>query len=185
MVQGTRCVAVCQKPKPYLYPQYPFWNHCEFTCTCVQPCLWISSSWDWSLWKYTTSLGNKTLSLITFQDFKCKSLAFGLKLAHLQFSTPSGCDGGSQKMISITHGSRQPVWQAWAMDRWIHEWSILLRMAINTSTATTYTSAMNSYLTFCKLHNIPINTTTDTLSYFITFLSSHINPKSDLPVWHL
>ena len=81
-------------------------------------------------------------------------------------------------MISITHGSRQPVRQPWAMDRLIHERSILLGMAIDNSTANTYTSATNSYLTFCKLHGIPIEPTSETLSYYITFQSSHINPKS-------
>jgi len=81
-------------------------------------------------------------------------------------------------MISITHGSRQPVRQPWPMDRLIHERSILLGMAIDNSTANTYTSATNSYLTFCKLHGIPIEPTSETLSYYITFQSSHINPKS-------
>ena len=81
-------------------------------------------------------------------------------------------------MISITHGSRQPVRQPWAMDHLIHERSILLGMAIDNSTANTYTSATNSYLTFCKLHGIPIEPTSETLSYYITFQSSHINPKS-------
>jgi len=64
------------------------------------------------------------------------------------------------------------------MDRLIHERSILLGMAIDNSTANTYTSATNSYLTFCKLHGIPIEPTSETLSYYITFQSSHINPKS-------
>src|ERR1700683_2002570 len=77
-------------------------------------------------------------------------------------------------MIAITHESRQP----WTMDHLIHEQSILLRMAIDNSTANTYTSATNSYLTFCKLHNIPITPTSETLSYYITFQSSHISPKS-------
>src|ERR1700729_2661172 len=81
-------------------------------------------------------------------------------------------------MISITHGSRQPVRQPWPMDRLIHERSILLGMAIDNSTANTYTSATNSYLTFCKLHGIPIEPTSETLSYYVTFQSSHINPKS-------
>jgi len=81
-------------------------------------------------------------------------------------------------MITITRGSRQPVRQPWTMDRLIHERSILLGMAIDNSTANTYTSATNSYLTFCKLHDIPITPTSETLSYYITFQSSHINPKS-------
>jgi hypothetical protein len=81
-------------------------------------------------------------------------------------------------MISITCESRQPVWQPWTMDHLINERSILLGMAIDNSTANTYTSTTNSYLTFCKLHNIPIDPTSETLSYYITFQSSHINPKS-------
>jgi len=81
-------------------------------------------------------------------------------------------------MIHIAHMSRQPVWQAWTLDRLIHERSILLGMAIDSSTVNTYTSTTNSYLTFCKLHNIPIDPTSETLSYYITFKSSHINPKS-------
>ena len=81
-------------------------------------------------------------------------------------------------MINITHTSWQPTWLPWAMDHLIHECSILLGMVIDNSTANTYTSATNSYLTFCKLHNIPIDPTSETLSYYITFQSHHINPKS-------
>jgi hypothetical protein len=64
------------------------------------------------------------------------------------------------------------------MDRLIYKCSILLGMAIDNSTATAYTLATNSYLTFCKLHNIPIDPTPETLSYYVTFQSSHITPKS-------
>src|ERR1700683_2927054 len=64
------------------------------------------------------------------------------------------------------------------MDRLIHQQSILLGMAIDHSTVNSYTSATNSYLTFCKLHNLPIDPTPKTLSYYITFQSNHINPKS-------
>jgi len=64
------------------------------------------------------------------------------------------------------------------MDRLIHERSILLGMSIDNSTANTYSSATNSYLAFCNLHNLPINPTPETLSYYITFQSSHISPRS-------
>jgi len=50
-------------------------------------------------------------------------------------------------------------------------------MAIDNSTANTYTSATNSYLTFCKLHNLAIDPTPEMLSYYITFQTHHINPK--------
>jgi hypothetical protein len=61
--------------------------------------------------------------------------------------------------------SRQP----WTMDHLVYECSILLGMAIDDSTTATYTSATNSYLTFCKLHNMLIDPTPETLSYYITF----------------
>src|ERR1700683_5195469 len=80
-------------------------------------------------------------------------------------------------MITITHESRQPVRLPWTMDRLIHKRSILLGMAIDSTATNTYTSATNSYLTFCKLHNIPIDPTSETLSYYITFQSSYVNPK--------
>jgi hypothetical protein len=81
-------------------------------------------------------------------------------------------------MTTITNTSRQPTRPPWTTDHLIYERSILLGMAIDTSTVNTYTSATNSYLTFCKLHNMPINPTSETLSYYITFQSSHINLKS-------
>jgi len=51
-------------------------------------------------------------------------------------------------------------------------------MAIDNTTAITYTSATNLYLAFCKLHNLLIDPTLKTLGYYITFQSAHINPKS-------
>jgi hypothetical protein len=81
-------------------------------------------------------------------------------------------------MIHMTTSSRQPARLPWTMERLIHERSILLGMAIDTTTALTYSSATNSYLAFCKHHQLPVDPTPETLSYYITFQSSHINPKS-------
>ena len=51
-------------------------------------------------------------------------------------------------------------------------------MSIDNSTAAAYSSALNSYLTFCQLHHLPVEPTPETLSFYITFQSAHINPKS-------
>ena len=51
-------------------------------------------------------------------------------------------------------------------------------MSIDQSTSTSYSSALNSYLTFCKLHDLPVEPTPQTLSYYTTFQCFHINPKS-------
>ena len=55
-------------------------------------------------------------------------------------------------MIKISDTSRQPKRDAWMMDRLINERSITLGYSLDTSSFGTYTSALNSYLTFCNLH---------------------------------
>jgi integrase len=37
---------------------------------------------------------------------------------------------------------------------------------------------LNAYLTFCNIHNLPVDPTQDTLSFFVVFLSSYIKPDS-------
>src|ERR1700677_944226 len=80
--------------------------------------------------------------------------------------------------MQISPSSRQPIRPTWTLERLIHECSILLGMAIDTSTHLSYTSALNSYLTFCKLHNFDINPMPETLSLYVAYQSTFINPKS-------
>jgi hypothetical protein len=58
------------------------------------------------------------------------------------------------------------------------ELAINLGLAMDRATHDTYSSALNSYLTFCWLHDINIEPTQQTLALFVTFQSAHINPKS-------
>jgi hypothetical protein len=58
------------------------------------------------------------------------------------------------------------------------ELTINLGMAIDKATHKNYSSALNSYLTFCQLHKLDIEPTQQTLALFITFQSTHINSKS-------
>ena len=81
-------------------------------------------------------------------------------------------------MIRIASTSWQPHREPWTLKRLNYERSILLGLSIDTSTATTYSSALNSYLTFCKMHKLPVEPTPQTLSYYTTFQSFHINPRS-------
>src|ERR1700678_2245143 len=64
------------------------------------------------------------------------------------------------------------------MDRLVNKRSISLGYSIDSSTFDLYTSTLNSYLTFCNLHQLCIDPTPDTLSFYVVFLSSHINPRS-------
>ena len=81
-------------------------------------------------------------------------------------------------MMEISPTLRQPCREPWTLECLNYERSILLEMSIGISIAATYSSALNSYLTFCKMHSLPIDPTPQTLSYYATFQSFFINPKS-------
>ena len=83
-------------------------------------------------------------------------------------------------MIQSARNSRQPTWEAWSRDRLLRERAIALGQAIDTSTLNSYSSALNSYLTFVRLHDLPVEPTPDTLSFFAVFMSHHIDPQSVL-----
>ncbi len=80
--------------------------------------------------------------------------------------------------FSLSKGARQPAQQPWSLEHLVHECSIALGFMIDTGTAHTYSSALNSYIVFCQLHHFPIQPTEDTLSFFIIYMSYHIKPKS-------
>ena len=64
------------------------------------------------------------------------------------------------------------------MERLVNERSISLGYSLDASSFGSYTSALNSYITFCNLHALPIDPSPDTLSFYIVFLSTHIKPDS-------
>jgi hypothetical protein len=64
------------------------------------------------------------------------------------------------------------------MDRLYHERAIALGLSIDPSSSTTYTSATNSFLTFVKMHNLPVDPTKETLSLYVTYMCAHIIPRS-------
>lgn len=79
--------------------------------------------------------------------------------------------GSSWKMTSITNMYRLLVQQPWTADHLICECSTFLGVAIDNSTANTYTFAINLYLTFCRLYSMPINPTPEILSHYIYHIS--------------
>ena len=81
-------------------------------------------------------------------------------------------------MISISTLSRQPPRAAWTLDHLNYEQSILLELSIDSTTAATYSSATNSYLTFCKKHQLSMELMAETLSYYITYQTHFISPDS-------
>ena len=122
---------------------------------------------------HVSGLDNSTAnSLSRFDNAKAFALAPGI------FSTPTCSIGAAVVMLEISSSSRQPRREAWTMEHLINECSITLGYSFDTSSFRTYTSALNLYLTFCNLHNLPADPTPNTLSFYAVFLSTHIKPDS-------
>ena len=74
--------------------------------------------------------------------------------------------------------SRQPNWQPWTVMELAHGEVLALANSVDSSTQQTYRLALNSWLAFVELHHFPLEPTLETLSYFIVYMSHHINPHS-------
>ena len=81
-------------------------------------------------------------------------------------------------MNLATLPSRQRIREAWTTERLTFERSVALGFALESSTASAYGSHLNSYLNFCRLHGREVDPTPDTLSFFVVWLSHHIEPRS-------
>ena len=81
-------------------------------------------------------------------------------------------------MIDSGVRSRQKHRLAWTRERLLRERAIALGQAIDLSTWKNYGSALNSYLTFVRIHDFPVEPTPDTLSFFTVFMCHHIKPDS-------
>jgi hypothetical protein len=81
-------------------------------------------------------------------------------------------------MIDSGVKSKQRRCKAWTREHLLHERAIALGQAIDTSTWKNYGSALNSYLTFMRIHQFPVEPTADTISFFTVFMSHHIKPDS-------
>jgi hypothetical protein len=81
-------------------------------------------------------------------------------------------------MITVSSRSRQPARPVWTRERLEHERAIAIGSSIDASSAAAYSSASNSYITFCNAHGFPIEPTVDTLSFYTVYMSSFIKPTS-------
>jgi hypothetical protein len=72
----------------------------------------------------------------------------------------------------------QPSREPWPMDRLLREHAIALGITIEPATLQTYNSALTSYLTFIRAHNLPTSPSEDTLSFYVVYMSHHISPRS-------
>ena len=81
-------------------------------------------------------------------------------------------------MIMLHVHAWQPVWEPWTCEHLIREHAIVLGQAIDISTWKNYRSALNSYLSFIWMHNMPVEPTANTLSLYTVYMCHHIKPDS-------
>jgi len=81
-------------------------------------------------------------------------------------------------MITSHVHSCQPLRVAWTHECLIQEQAIALGQAIDVSTWKSYGLALNSYLLFVHMHNIPVEPTAETLSLYTMYMCHHIKPDS-------
>ncbi|KAF8805886.1 hypothetical protein BYT27DRAFT_7103406 [Phlegmacium glaucopus] len=81
-------------------------------------------------------------------------------------------------MSNVTALSRPHKCGAWTRERLLREHAIALACAVKPSSASSYSSALTSYLNFCSIHSFPIKPTPNTLSFFAVYMSHYIKPRS-------
>jgi hypothetical protein len=81
-------------------------------------------------------------------------------------------------MIPCTTKSKQPIREAWTLERLQYEHLVVLGAVLESTMASAYDSHLNSYLNFCRLHNHDVKPMEDTMSFFIVWLAHHIEPRS-------
>lgn len=81
-------------------------------------------------------------------------------------------------MIQSATRSRQRPRVAWSRDKLLRERAIALGQAIDTSTLKSYSSALNSYLSFIRMHDLPVEPTSDTLSFYTVYMCHHLVPDT-------
>lgn len=79
----------------------------------------------------------------------------------------------------MSHPSqRWPPRVTWLHDHLQHKHAIALSFALEPASVTSYSSALQSYITFCQLHSFPIEPSPDMLSFYVVYMCHHIKPKS-------
>ncbi|KAJ3831739.1 hypothetical protein F5878DRAFT_549150 [Lentinula raphanica] len=74
--------------------------------------------------------------------------------------------------------TRQPARRPWSREELVRGRNIALGLATDLSSQNSYNSHLNSYIAFCSNHSFPLDPTPDTLSFFVVYMSYHIEPRS-------
>ena len=74
--------------------------------------------------------------------------------------------------------ARQPLRDVWSHDKLTHMRAYALAHTLATSTSSSYSSTLHSYLLFCQNHDFHIEPTEETLSLYTVYMSYHVKPSS-------
>ena len=74
--------------------------------------------------------------------------------------------------------ARQPLRDVWSHNKLIRMHAYTLTHTLATSTASSYSSTLHSYLSFCQNHDFHIEPTEETLSLYTIYMSYHVKPSS-------
>jgi len=80
-------------------------------------------------------------------------------------------------LLGLTPG-RQPSRQPWSLERLIQERATNLSLALETGTTQNYHSATRSWISFIEMHNFPLEPSADTLSFYISYMSTHVKVET-------
>jgi len=72
----------------------------------------------------------------------------------------------------------QPAQEPWMWEHLVCKQAIALGQVIDVSTWKNYGSALNSYLSFVYMHDMPVEPTAETLSLYTVYMCHHIKPDS-------
>jgi hypothetical protein len=81
-------------------------------------------------------------------------------------------------MINEPDKPRHPIHTTWPCERLLHEHAIAIACAVEPSSTSSYSSAVNSYFTFCPTHSFPVDPTPKTLSFYAVYTAHYIKPDT-------
>jgi hypothetical protein len=81
-------------------------------------------------------------------------------------------------MTSNPPGPSRPARTRWPRQKLEHCQAVALGYALESNSQAAYSSALQCYLNFCRVHEFPVEPTPETLSFFIVYESHYIKPQS-------
>lgn len=99
------------------------------------------------------------------------------RLQHLCWVLPCSAGAYEKIMPGISASARQRTLPVWPRRMFDCKVSLATTSSLNVNTWAAYPSALNSYLSFCQHHNLPIEPD-QTLTFYTVYMCNYIKPSS-------